>query len=205
MSNRTKITEIKESYTQKQRSKDELGNVTFVEKNFTRFKDVAYVDGWARFGHFIIDRIIFYIFTWIFGIALGLFLVIIGATDVIRAEYFNLTVTLFTYIFLYPLYYFVFEASMQSSPGKLIMGRVVVNEYGEKPALNQILARSFSRIVPFEPFSCFSTLGWHDTWSDTYVLRKKRPGGAETGCKSAGVWQRLINGRTGPIRYCEAF
>jgi uncharacterized RDD family membrane protein YckC len=173
MSNKTKITEIKESYTQKQRSKDESGNVTFVEKNFTRFKDVPYVDGWARFGHFIIDRIIFYIFTWIFGIALGLLLAITGATDVIRAEYFNLTVTLFTYIFLYPLYYFVFEASMQSSPGKLIMGRVVVNEYGEKPALNQILARSFSRIVPFEPFSCFSTLGWHDTWSDTYVLRKK--------------------------------
>ena len=173
MSNRTKITEIKESYTQKQRTKDALGNVTFAEKNFTRFKDVPYVDGWARFGHFIIDRIFFYIFTGIFGVALGLLLVVIGATDFLRAEYFNLTVNLFTYLILYPLYYFIFEASMQSTPGKLILGRVVVNEYGEKPTLSQILARSFSRIVPFEAFSCFSTLGWHDTWSDTYVLRKK--------------------------------
>jgi uncharacterized RDD family membrane protein YckC len=62
---------------------------------------------------------------------------------------------------------------LQSSPAKLILGRIVVNEYGEKPTFKQIVARSYSRIVPFEIFSCLSQFGWHDKWSDTFVLRKK--------------------------------
>jgi uncharacterized RDD family membrane protein YckC len=173
MEERTKITEIKENFTQKRRSKDASGAVIFEDKNFTRYKEVIYVEGWARFGHFMLDRVFFYIFATIFGVFLGIFLGVIRATEFLRSEYFSLTINFFTYLILYPLYYFIFELTMQSTPGKLILGRVVVNEYGEKPTFIQILQRSFSLIVPFEVFSCLSTLGWHDTWTDTMVIRKK--------------------------------
>jgi hypothetical protein len=39
--------------------------------------------------------------------------------------------------------------------------------------MKQFFIRSISRASPFEPLSCFGTLGWHDTASDTFVIRKK--------------------------------
>jgi hypothetical protein len=39
---------------------------------------------------------------------------------------------------------------------------------------SQILGRTFSRFVPFEPFSFLgSGHGWHDRWSDTRVVRTR--------------------------------
>ncbi len=170
---KTKITEIKESYTQKQRSKDALGNPTFVEKSFTRFKEVPYVDGWARFGHFILDRVFFYILIFAFSFVGGIIAYTADMMDIFDSPYFDILTNVVSYLVLYPWYYIIFEYSMQSSPGKLVLGRVVVNEYGEKPTFMQIVGRSYARIVPFEPFSCLGAVGWHDTWSETYVLRKK--------------------------------
>tara|TARA_B110000037_G_scaffold222548_1_gene297938 strand:- start:1179 stop:1301 length:123 start_codon:yes stop_codon:yes gene_type:complete len=40
-----------------------------------------------------------------------------------------------------------------------------VNENGEKITFNQSLARTFGRMVPFEPFSFLGkNKGWHDAW-----------------------------------------
>jgi hypothetical protein len=47
----------------------------------------------------------------------------------------------------------------------------VVDEYGEKPSLSQILGRSFARAIPFEVFSCLGERGWHDTMSNTYLIK----------------------------------
>jgi uncharacterized RDD family membrane protein YckC len=60
--------------------------------------------------------------------------------------------------------------------GKLITGTRVVDELGNRPTFGQILGRSFTRLVPFEPFSFFNnpSIGWHDRWSGTRVVKVRR-------------------------------
>lgn len=174
MAEKIKITEIKETHTQSSRVRTEPGEAAkFEERNFTRYKEVPYVEGWARFGAFLLDVVFILIFESIIGVTIGVFLALTGQIELVESSGFDLTFRILTFLVIRPFYYILFEGSMQATPAKLILGRVVVNEYGEKPSLKQIIARSYSRIVPFEFFSCLSTLGWHDTWSDTFVLRKK--------------------------------
>lgn len=169
---KTKITEIKEYYTVKRKEKNKLGEIVEVEKTFYKYKEIPVVTGWARFGHFILDRIFYMLFEGAIAFTFGMILGITGHADWLRDSNETLLNIVF-FLILYPSYYILFESTAQSSLGKLVLGRIVVNEYGEKPSFHQIVTRSFSRIVPFEPFSCFSDRGWHDNWSDTYVIRKK--------------------------------
>jgi uncharacterized RDD family membrane protein YckC len=167
-----KITEIKERYTVKRKEKVN-GIETLVEKNLVRYRDVPYVDGWARFGHFLLDRVFLYIFSILFWIGAGVVLSLTGYSYLLDDPNLSIYDTLISWLLLYPAYYFIFEAAMQASPAKAILGRVVVDEYGNKPPVKSILIRSFSRCVPFEPLSCFGSTGWHDDWSKTFVIRKK--------------------------------
>lgn len=176
MTNKTKITEIKETYTVKRRIKGAqtaADGSHLEEATLTRYKEVITVDGWARFGHFMLDRIFYFILTLLFGVFLGILSAIFGFQGIWDSPYADLSMNVFNYLVLFPGYYLFFEYFMQSTPGKLILGRVVVNEYGEKPSFGQILGRAYARIVPFEAFSCFSGLGWHDEWTQTMVIRKK--------------------------------
>ena len=170
--NRVKITEIKEYYTVKRKEKNAAGEMVEVVKNLYRYKEVRLVTGWARFGHFLLDRVFYTIVEALFGLAIGVFLGLTG-----NAGWFDNTgdilMKIFCYAILYPWYYILLEYSSQASLAKLILGRVVVNEYGEKPTFGQIVGRNYARLVPFEAFSCFSDSGWHDSWSKTYVIRKQ--------------------------------
>lgn len=170
--NRIKITEIREYYTVKRKEKNKAGEIVEVDKTFWRYKEVNYVTGWARFGHFLLDRVFYYILAIFFGVTLGAILGMLGGAS----WFYDINDTLLDIIFyctIYPGYYLLLESTSQASLGKLILGRVVVDEYGEKPQFSQILGRSFARIVPFEAFSCFGNTGWHDDWSGTFVIRKK--------------------------------
>lgn len=170
--NRTKITEIKEYYTVKRKEKNKAGEMVEVDKTFWRYKEINYVKGWPRFGHFLLDRVFYYIIAILVGITLGGILGFFGYANLFY-NFNDRFLDLIFYCTVYPGYYLLLESTSQASLGKLILGRVVVDEYGEKPAFKQILGRSFARIVPFEPFSCFGTRGWHDEWSKTFVIRKK--------------------------------
>lgn len=167
-----KITEIRESYSVKRKEKIN-GTEQFVEKTFTRYRDVPVVEGLPRFGHFLLDRVFFYLFSLTVGVIIGIIVGFTGIEVDWDSSQVKLYDTLLSWLVLHPLFYFIFEVSMQSSPAKAILGRVVVDEYGNKPTVKQIFIRSISRSVPFEPFSCLSSRGWHDTWSDTFVMRKK--------------------------------
>lgn len=172
---KTKITEIRENHTVKRPIKNEFGERAYEEKSFVRFKEVPVVEGWSRFGHYIIDIIIYYFFALIVAVPIVIILMSMGidVENAVDSGYGNLLDRLISWLILYPGYYILFESSMGTTPGKLILGRIVVNEYGEKPDFLTIVKRSYSRIVPFESFSCFSGMGWHDTWTDTFVIRKK--------------------------------
>ena len=170
--NRVKITEIKEYYTVKRKQKNTEGKLVEVEKTLYRFKEVPYVTGWPRFGHFLLDRVFYYIFAVAFGVMLGIIIGLLGGARWIGSMN-NTLLDLILYVIVYPLYYIVLEGSTQASLGKLILKRIVVNEYGDKPTFKQIVGRSYARLVPFEQFSCFAEKGWHDEWSKTFVIRKK--------------------------------
>src|SRR6185436_13626318 len=53
-------------------------------------------------------------------------------------------------------YYLFFEGIFGATPGKMITKTRVVRLDGGKPSFGQIVGRTLSRFVPFEPFSFFS-------------------------------------------------
>ncbi len=75
------------------------------------------------------------------------------------------------YLFGIPLYYIIGEFFLQKTLGKLFTRSLVVDVYGEKPNLRKIILRTSIRFIPFEPFSFLNEdRGWHDQWSETYVI-----------------------------------
>jgi uncharacterized RDD family membrane protein YckC len=145
-----------------------------IETQYQGYVEVVGVTTGTRFGYFIIDRILGYLF------ALLMWSCIILPDAMVNDSYITNIVTeqpwvdkLGTYFLVSFLYYFIFEWALGTSIGKLMLGYIVVNEFGNKPSVKHILLRSLSRLVPFEPFSCFKWLGWHDSWSETMVISKK--------------------------------
>lgn len=74
------------------------------------------------------------------------------------------------------IYYMFFEGMLQATPGKMLTETRVVNDTGGKPPVSNLLLRTVVRFVPFESLSVLFARGWHDDWSDTYVVREKREG-----------------------------
>ncbi len=138
-----------------------------VHETYRRYLPVTTVTGWARFSHYFLDAICYYLLIIVASAAIVIATGDESFLDSSAASVFNLA--------LIVLYYFFFESVMQTTPGKLATKSVVVDEYGRKPNTSQLLGRSFARLVPFEAFSCLGdpSRGWHDSWSDTYVMRKK--------------------------------
>lgn len=171
-----KITAIKESYKVKRKERDSFGKLIDVEKTFVRFKEVPVVEGWSRFGHYLLDVICYYVFAFTVAIPIVFILMALGFNVEELNEdgtFASILDRLISWLVIYPGYFVLFESTLGSTPGKLILGRIVENEYGEKPDLATIIKRSYIRVIPFEAFSCFSGRGWHDTWTDTFVISKK--------------------------------
>jgi len=167
-----KITEIKEYYTVKLRQKIN-GVEVLVDKKMSRYKVVNYVDGWARFGHYLLDIVFYLTFIFAFWFLMAVLTNIFNYKNVFESKFFKLIELLVNWIILYPAYYFLFEFTLQFSSGKAILKRIVVDEYGNKRTVKQIFILSISLCVPLEVFFCFGRTGWHDDWSDTFVLRRK--------------------------------
>jgi uncharacterized RDD family membrane protein YckC len=75
------------------------------------------------------------------------------------------------------LYFVSLEFASGRTLGKLVMGTRVIAATGGAPTFAQLLGRSLSRFVPFEPFSFLGEqpIGWHDKWSRTRVVRTRGP------------------------------
>jgi|GEM_PF-3034260 len=67
-------------------------------------------------------------------------------------------------------YYALFEALFGITPGKILSGTRVVDDESHIPQFKTIAIRSLCRMVPFEALSFLGSRGWHDAWSDTYVV-----------------------------------
>lgn len=130
-----------------------------------------------RFFNMIIDYIVFYLLTIVFvfiSALVGAMLFPEEAESMLAESSSN---QLWMYVLMYMAYVFYYttlEVVTGRTVGKLITGTHVVDKDGKLPSLGVIFRRSLSRIVPFEAFSFLSNArGWHDAWTDTWVVEKK--------------------------------
>jgi uncharacterized RDD family membrane protein YckC len=121
-----------------------------------------------RFLNLIIDSFCYYIALMVLIVAMA-----IVDPSMIRTVVDNFVVRTVLSVSVMFCYYVAFEALFGRTLGKLLTGTRVVAASGGRPKFRQILGRTLSRVVPFEPFSCLSDppIGWHDQWSGTRVVR----------------------------------
>jgi uncharacterized RDD family membrane protein YckC len=160
-----KITDLTEERTYYKRGTDIAGNRTKEPYQARVKRPVQTVTGWPRFGHYLVDLIIIYGINFVIGLFMGLLApeLVFSMPDIV----WNLISML-----IVAMYYFAVESTMGTSIGKLVTNSVVIDEYGDKPNSSALLGRSFSRIIPFEAFSCLAERGWHDKFSNTFVVTK---------------------------------
>lgn len=137
------------------------------------FREVNVIRGWQRFGHYILDAII------IGGIRMLLNAIFghIGPEIVFtqnQEELIQLQLQLAAISLVETLiYYGAFEIILGSTPGKMLLGRLVIDEYGRRPEATAILLRTVCRLIPFEAISCLWPRGWHDMLSKTFVVHQR--------------------------------
>lgn len=131
----------------------------------------------TRFINYFLDRlfiqVIFYAFFFIFGIG---YAIVYGEGFDIENSDKSLTFTLialFIYLAMSFSYFFFMEYYLGKTIAKYITGTEVISIDGNKPTKEQIIARTFSRAVPFNSLSFLGNNGWHDKWSDTRVINGK--------------------------------
>lgn len=117
----------------------------------------------TRFSNFLLDGFFFA------GILWGIYLLLVLLDLPFLIEENDLGIII--YCIAQVAYYYFFESVLDRTPAKFITTTKVVNMDGSKPNNKQILIRSLSRLIPFEPFSfLFGGTGWHDKFSDTMVV-----------------------------------
>lgn len=124
------------------------------------------VDKGLRFAHLIIDQIV-------------LIVVLTGATTAFyalgMANPYDTGIgwiDIFGWVCIF-FYYYIMEATLGTTVGKLITGCVVVDAKGRRTSNAKIAGRSAARFIPFDAFSFLGNRGWHDSLSDTYVVKKQ--------------------------------
>ena len=169
----TKITELTVQRMRTTHHRDRSGKLVRGQQSYLAKRKVKTVKSGPRFAHFFVDFIVFQIVVTLVQFFFLAIQTIIGHEGILATGLFYFS-NIFL-ILLYPFLYFISEYYWQTTLGKILTKSVVINEYGEKPSMRQIILRSIIRLVPFEPFSCAGdthSYGWHDSWSETFVVPK---------------------------------
>ena len=128
-----------------------------------------------RFANYLLDTIGYYVFALIIGFFLGLLELALDTT-IISFEDNPLIDYVFGFLIIL-IYFSISEFYLNGkSPAKYLTKTRVVSLDGTSLTFKQILGRSFSRLIPFEPFSFLGDgKGWHDSISQTMVVDERRP------------------------------
>jgi uncharacterized RDD family membrane protein YckC len=134
---------------------------------------------WQRFFHWVVDVAVMSLVVIPVIISLGYWLAdsgILSGNETLQM-FFRGRWSLYTIIFVFILiYYPISEILFGSSPGKFLTESRVVNSKAESPNSSTIFLRTLCRNIPFDALSFFSKRGWHDSLSETYVVKEKRTG-----------------------------
>lgn len=128
-----------------------------------------------RLGNFVIDLVVQYIIWISVGTTIAIF------ADIANSFYLKAWINnvskvekgiSFTVIVV--LYYYLTEMYFSRSIAKFLTKTFVIMKDGTKPNYKTILKRTLCRLIPFEAFSFLSgnADGWHDSMSQTYVVKK---------------------------------
>ncbi|HCM75771.1 MAG TPA: RDD family protein [Cytophagales bacterium] len=136
---------------------------------------VSMASGTKRFINLIVDYIVFYVIVIFVGAISGVIVALFFPENLGELESDKTPVWAYVLSFtLYVGYYTLLEASSGRTIGKLFTGTRVVDKDGKTPDAGTIFRRSLTRCIPFEAFSFLSnSRGWHDKWTDTWVVEKK--------------------------------
>ncbi len=74
------------------------------------------------------------------------------------------------------IYYPFFEKIFGATPGKFLTDSRIINAKSEIPDTVTIFQRTLFRHIPFDAFSFFGSRGWHDSFSETYIVKEKQNG-----------------------------
>jgi len=133
-------------------------------------------DKGLRFVNFLLDMIAYYGFIIVIGMGIGIYGLATGNENIAdnlfggskSVEY------LFSHL-AYLVFYTLMEGATKGrSLGKWITGTIAVRLDGDAISWKDAFLRSLSRIVPFEPFSALGYAPWHDKWTETTVVKKRK-------------------------------
>jgi len=138
-----------------------------------------------RFANYLIDNVVVYFF--FFGL---------GMLSVILYDYLDIAflydfvtwlsgINRFEDALITSLVYFTYAFLMEyftkgRTVGKFITGTKAVSADLQELTLHQYFIRNISRLVPFDALSFLGNNGWHDSWSDTRVVKIKNLNEART-------------------------
>ncbi len=75
----------------------------------------------------------------------------------------------------YLIYYTICEKAFKGyTLGKLITGTRAIRDDGQELTFKDAILRTLSRMVPFEVLSGFGNRPWHDSWTNTSVVKVRR-------------------------------
>ncbi len=140
-------------------------------REFIVDEDIIASSGY-RFCNFLIDLIVRYIILFFTGILLAIVALLTDNPSLRNLSFWEESLL---GIVLMIIYYAIFEGLFSRSIGKYITQTIVVNEDGSKPSFKRIMKRTFCRLIPFNHFTFigYDARGWHDSLSDTYVVKKR--------------------------------
>jgi uncharacterized RDD family membrane protein YckC len=144
--------------------------------------EYSYATQGQRFLNFLIDNLLLrFGLSYVTGTAVGYLLGVIAPDFVLRIAMSESSINwdlillsvLIGYV-NYIIYYTICEKLFKGlTLGKLITGTRAIRQDGGELSFKDALLRSLVRCVPFEVFSGFNTLTWHDSWTKTMVVRTR--------------------------------
>jgi uncharacterized RDD family membrane protein YckC len=125
-----------------------------------------------RFANLILDSIFYYVFSFLIGTILAIFMVAYSPSSLSMLDSDNKITNYLVGLLVMFIYYSTSEALTGRTLGKLITRTKVVDENGLTPGINTILLRTVCRFIPFDAISFFfdDNTGWHDKLSKTKVV-----------------------------------
>ena len=139
-----------------------------------------YASTWQRFFNFLIDNLVMsYGLSFLTGSVVGFILGYFFPDYIIRISQSkdDIDMLLLSYligIVNYLVYYTICEKGFKGyTLGKLITGTRVIRRDGDELTFKNALLRTLCRLVPFEILSAFGGHPWHDTWTNTVVIKTR--------------------------------
>lgn len=154
---------------------DLLAGEAYIDNHF------VYATQGQRFLNWLIDNLLMrFGLTYLTGMGVGIIIGVMAPDffeEIAYSEGRGVTLSLLGLLIAYVnyiIYYTLSEKLFKGyTLGKLVTGTRAIRQDGKELTFKDALLRSLSRCVPFEILSGFSTLTWHDSWTDTMVIKAR--------------------------------